>query len=62
MHWRLNREINAPESELKIELTNPHLGRELTNDWAQIESFWNAIHLLPFKMSHGRLGPLLAAG
>ena len=44
-HRRLNCEIDATEGELEIELTNADLGRELTDDWLQVEFFGDSMHL-----------------
>ena len=44
VHRRLNSEIDGPKRELEIELTDPHLCRELSNHRRKIKVIGYAVH------------------
>jgi hypothetical protein len=44
VHWGLNREIDGTKRELEIELTDPHLGRELSDYATQVKVCWYPVH------------------
>ena len=44
VHWRLDGKTDIAKRELKVELSNPHLGRELTDDNREVEFFGYSIH------------------
>jgi hypothetical protein len=50
---RLDRKIDRAEGELKIELADPHLGRELSNDRPQVEVIRNTVHFGQYNAAEG---------
>ena len=46
VHRRLNGEVHVTKCELEVELPNPHLRRELTDDRGKVEFFGYPVHFL----------------